>query len=98
MEAADARQAGKFRAALAQIAPVLGDRERNLEMHLAQIEEARRQDADLIVFPELSLTGYFLRDMVPDVAIAADVKDAHSADKHEFIAPFRQSSISRGYR
>jgi len=64
------RRAGAIRVALAQIAPVLADRERNLPLHLAQIEAARRQDADLIVFPELSLTGYFVRDMVPDVALA----------------------------
>ena len=36
-----------------------------------QIAAAREQGADLILFPELSLTGYFLRDMVPDVAVAA---------------------------
>jgi len=64
------RRAGAIRVALAQIAPVLADRERNLPLHLAQIEAARRQEADLIVFPELSLTGYFVRDMVPDVALA----------------------------
>jgi len=58
-----------LRVALAQIAPVLADRERNLPLHLAQIEAARQQGADLIVFPELSLTGYFVRDMVPDVAL-----------------------------
>jgi predicted amidohydrolase len=60
------------RIALAQIAPRLGDVGRNLGLHLAQIEAARAQDADLTVFPELSLTGYFLRDMVPDVALTRD--------------------------
>ena len=64
-----ARQSGTFRVALAQIAPALANRERNLALHLAQIEAARSQQADLVVFPELSLTGYFVRDMVPDVAI-----------------------------
>lgn len=59
-----------LRVAMAQVAPALGDLERNLAMHLEQIELARRQHADLIVFPELSLTGYFLRDMVPDLAIS----------------------------
>jgi predicted amidohydrolase len=39
-------------------------------LHVQQIEAARRQHADLIVFPELSLTGYFIRDMVPDLAIS----------------------------
>ena len=61
--------------ALAQIAPVLADRQRNVGLHLEQIQAARTQDADLIVFPELSLTGYFVRDMVPDVAIAPDAPE-----------------------
>lgn len=65
----DAADGGELRVALAQISPVLGDVQRNLQMHLEQIEAARRQRAELIVFPELSLTGYFVRDMVPDVAL-----------------------------
>ena len=63
------------RVALAQIAPVLGNRDRNLALHLEQIEAARRQRADLVVFPELSLTGYFVRDMVPDLAISRDAPE-----------------------
>ena len=63
------------RVALAQIAPALADRQRNVGLHLEQIKAARAQDADLIVFPELSLTGYFVRDMVPDVAIAPDAPE-----------------------
>jgi NAD+ synthase (glutamine-hydrolysing) len=54
--------------ALAQINTVLGDVEANLEKHLEFIQEARSQKADLIVFPELSLTGYVLQDLVPVVA------------------------------
>ena len=61
---------GVLRVAMAQIAPVLGDIQRNLALHLEQIDAARRQHADLIIFPELSLTGYFVRDMVPDLAIS----------------------------
>jgi len=61
-----------FRIAIAQIAPTLGNLERNLAMHLDQIQEAKTAGASLIVFPELSLTGYFLRDMVPDVAQPRD--------------------------
>ena len=55
--------------ALAQMAPRLGDTAANLEIHLRLIDDARREGADLIVFPELSLTGYFLKDLVPDVAM-----------------------------
>jgi predicted amidohydrolase len=65
------------RVALAQIAPVLADRQRNVALHLEQIQAARKHEADLIVFPELSLTGYFVRDMVPDVAITPDAPEIH---------------------
>ncbi len=57
-----------FRVAVAQIAPTLGNLSRNLAMHLEQIHAARAAGADLLVFPELSLTGYYLRDQVPEVA------------------------------
>jgi predicted amidohydrolase len=54
--------------ALAQISTSLGDVEANLEKHLDFIKRARRQKADLVVFPELSLTGYVLQDLVATVA------------------------------
>lgn len=67
---AEGCQSSELRVALAQIAPLLGDRPRNLEKHLEQIAAAKREQADLVIFPELSLTGYFLRDMVGEVALA----------------------------
>jgi predicted amidohydrolase len=63
------------RIALAQIAPALGDCARNLRMHLDRIAEAKDAGADLIVFPELSFTGYYLRDMVPDVGLGRDAAE-----------------------
>lgn len=60
------------RVAIAQLAPALGDVERNLRMHLDRIEAAREAGASLIVFPELSLTGTFLQDLTEDVAMAAE--------------------------
>lgn len=54
--------------ALAQIATKLGDVQANLDMHLTHLAEAKKQEADLVVFPELSLTGYVLQDLVPTVA------------------------------
>jgi predicted amidohydrolase len=56
------------RVALAQIAPMLGEVERNLALHLETADRAARGGAEVVVFPELSLTGYLLRDQVPDVA------------------------------
>ncbi len=58
----------KFTLALAQINTRLGVLEANLEKHLAYIQEAKVQGADLLIFPELSLTGYVLQDLVPTVA------------------------------
>ncbi len=54
--------------ALAQICTRLGRVEENLEKHLAVINEAQGNGADLVVFPELSLTGYVLQDLVPVVS------------------------------
>ncbi len=58
--------------ALAQIAPKLGDVRANLARHLEITDQARAAGADLVVFPELSLTGYDLQDLVPDVAVRRD--------------------------
>ena len=56
--------------ALAQINPTLGDLERNLALHEKTAEEAIGRGAHLLVFPELSLTGYFLKDIVSSVALS----------------------------
>jgi predicted amidohydrolase len=60
------------RIALAQCAPALGAFKRNLAMHLETIERARAAGARLVVFPELSLTGYYLKDLANDLACPAD--------------------------
>lgn len=57
------------RVALAQIAPKLGDVPGNLRAHLDAIRRAKKAGAHVVVFPELSLTGYLLRDDVPEVAM-----------------------------
>ncbi len=61
-----------MKVAIAQIAPHLGDVEKNFDTHLNLVEKAKKNKADLIVFPELSLTGYTLQDFVPDVALKPD--------------------------
>ena len=58
----------KLNLALAQIATKLGDVDSNLDKHLEFIKQAKSQKADLVVFPELSLTGYVLQDLVASVA------------------------------
>jgi predicted amidohydrolase len=61
----------KFNIALAQINTHLGDVTTNLEKHLELIHQAQASGSELIVFPELSLTGYGLQDLVPNVAHVA---------------------------
>lgn len=61
--------------ALAQINTRLGDLTANLDRHLSIANEARQNSADLLVFPELSLTGYSLQDLVPQVAIRPSKED-----------------------
>jgi predicted amidohydrolase len=55
--------------ALAQISPKLGDVESNVNHHLETLAKARKKGADLVVFPELGLTGYTLKDLVEEVAL-----------------------------
>jgi NAD+ synthase (glutamine-hydrolysing) len=65
----------KINIALAQINTHLGDVNANLEKHLELVQQAESSGVDLIVFPELSLTGYCLQDLVPTVAHQASPDD-----------------------
>ncbi len=58
----------KLNLALAQINTKLGDVEANLAKHLDYIKQAKSEKTDLLVFPELSLTGYVLQDLVASAA------------------------------
>lgn len=57
-------------AALVQLKPKLGRVADNLALIREQVELAIEQQADLAVLPELALTGYFLKDLVPEVALS----------------------------
>jgi predicted amidohydrolase len=59
----------KFRLALAQMDPVLGDLDANIIKHLALADRAAAAGAQVVVFPELSLTGYSVKDMNWDLAL-----------------------------
>jgi predicted amidohydrolase len=61
-----------MKVAIAQIAPHLGDVEKNFNVHLNLVDRAQKNKVDLLIFPELSLTGYTLQDFVPDVALKPD--------------------------
>jgi predicted amidohydrolase len=61
----------EVRVALAQVAPHLGEVAANLEMAAERVRTAAAEGADVVVFPELALTGYLLSDLVPEVAMPA---------------------------
>jgi predicted amidohydrolase len=53
---------------LAQTGPKLGNKERNLKQISEQASKARKKNVDLLIFPELHLTGYTMRDEVSHLA------------------------------
>ncbi|HJQ73816.1 MAG TPA: NAD+ synthase [Gaiellaceae bacterium] len=77
-----------MRLALAQIDPVVGDLEGNRALILARLEEARAAGADLVVFPELAVTGYPPEDLLlrPGfVRAARDSLDLVAAETREIV-------------
>jgi NAD+ synthase (glutamine-hydrolysing) len=65
----------KLTLALAQINTRLGDVPANLQKHLTLVEQAHAAGADLLIFPELSLTGYVLQDLASAVAHRPEIDD-----------------------
>jgi NAD+ synthase (glutamine-hydrolysing) len=59
----------ELKVGLAQMTPKLGDVAANLARHLQIIREAADEGVELLVFPELSLTGYQLRDLAFTVGL-----------------------------
>jgi predicted amidohydrolase len=57
--------------AAAQTVPIRGDVEANVEQHLRLAHAASKEHAQVLVFPELSLTGYEL-DLAEDLAFLQD--------------------------
>lgn len=58
----------RINVALAQISCKIGNKEHNMNKMKQKIEEARKTDANIIIFPELSLTGYSTRDLAYKLA------------------------------
>jgi NAD+ synthase (glutamine-hydrolysing) len=53
-----------MRLALAQMNPIVGDLAGNRDLILARLDEAKAQGADLVLFPELAVTGYPPEDLL----------------------------------
>jgi len=57
-----------MRVALAQFTPRLADKQANLERIIGYMNEAKNQQADVVVFPELGLTGYSVGEQLEEIA------------------------------
>jgi predicted amidohydrolase len=58
----------RFKVALAQISCQQGDKAKNLRKMERIVTKAKKQGADLVIFPELSSTGYVVRDRIYELA------------------------------
>ena len=59
---------------LAQLNPTLGDLEHNTEKALGVVFKAKKRNVDLVVFPEMFISGYQLQDLVLKEQFLSDVK------------------------
>lgn len=73
----------KFKIALAQISCKLGDKKGNLEKIEQAAKKAKKQGVDLLILPEMSLTGYVIRDQIYELA---EEIPGHSTNLVEKIA------------
>ena len=64
-----------MKVAVYQTSPALLDLKANLEDVIAKIHQGREKSAELIVFPELALTGYFVGQKYHKVALKMDSKE-----------------------
>ncbi len=81
-----------FTVALAQIKPKLGCVADNLELVESAVEKGIKERAGVVIFPELALTGYFLKDLVPEVALSTE-----SPEITRLLALSRHISIAVGF-
>lgn len=62
----------------------IGDFEGNLKAHRARVKEAAEQGASFLVFPELSLVGYFPKDLLQRPSWTAKA-EAQLRDFHDWL-------------
>jgi predicted amidohydrolase len=90
-----------LRIALAQMAPALGDVAENTGQTRELIRRAKAEGADLVVFPELTLSGYALGQVNDDVARAVDDPDvlalAEEADGIGCVVGFAEAGRVHTY-
>ena len=80
----------KLRVALAQINPTVGDLEGNAALISKYTEQAKKAAADVIVFPEMVLTGY----PVEDLAMRASFRSASKKALTQLLTSLDPSIVS----
>ena len=75
---------------LAQVNPHVGDLKKNIEKHLKFIKTAAEAGAQFVIFPELSLTGYFLKDSIYDIGVNLNSEEA------SVFEPLYKASLNSG--
>jgi predicted amidohydrolase len=84
----------RFQIALAQLAPVLFDKQANLEKAEKAIQTAASGCASVIIFPELFLTGYSLGRRAVEMA---EPVDGPAAQRLAELAATHQIAVLMGY-
>ena len=64
-----------MKVAVYQTSPELLDIEKNMEDIISKIRDGRERGAELIVFPEMALTGYFVGQRYHEVALRMDSQE-----------------------
>ncbi len=71
----------KVNVALAQISCKVGDKKHNINVMKKNIKRAKEKGANLVIFPELSLTGYLTRDLAYELAEPIPGPSIHSLEE-----------------
>ena len=83
----------EFKVALAQFPCKLGNKQHNINKMAEHAQKARKQRASIIIFPEMSLTGYLIRDLAYE--LAEEIPES-STEKIERIAKKENLYIAYG--
>jgi len=71
----------KVNVALAQIICKVGNKKNNISVMKKNIKRAKEKGANLVIFPELSLTGYLSRDLAYELAEPIPGPSIHSLEE-----------------
>jgi len=92
----------KQKIAICQLFPKLGDLDHNLSRHAELIK--KHADCDLVCFPELSATGYFVKDLAYDLALSRgefaaelNARSGYMQGRPSIIAGFSERSNGHIY-